>query len=311
MSAFLHHFSLALPLFVLAFVGYAFGRWGGWAGERATVLTDFVFRLALPAMLFHMMSDFSKLPPVDARLLIAFFGSCLIVFLAGRLFSAWYFKLDGTAQSIFGLAGVFSNNVLLGIPIARATLGDAAIPSVALVLVFNALILWTLATVSVEWSRYGAFSMRAFWKTARSVLTNPVVASILSGSLVGITGIRLPALIELPLSMVGQIAAPMALLVLGMGLAEYGLRADLRQSLAMTAFKLIAQPLVVWAIAWMLGLPSMETRAVVLLGSIATGVNVYIMSRQFGALEGPVAATLILTTAGAAITTPLFLTLTG
>jgi predicted permease len=311
MSAFLHHFSLALPLFVLALVGYAFGRWGGWAGQRAGVLTDFVFRLALPAMLFHMMSDFSKLPPVDARLLIAFFGSCLIVFVAGRLFCAWYFKLDGTAQSIFGLAGVFSNNVLLGIPIARATLGDAAIPSVALVLVFNALILWTLATVSVEWSRHGAFSLRTLWKTVRAVLTNPVVAAILSGSLLGITGIRLPELIDVPLSMVGQIAAPLALLVLGMGLAEYGWRADLRQSLTMTAFKLIVQPLVVWAIAWMLDLPPMETRAVVLLGSVATGVNVYIMSRQFGALEGPVAATLILTTAGAAITTPLFLTLTA
>lgn len=55
----------------------------------------------------------------------------------------------------------------------------------------------------------------------------------------------------------------------------------------------------------------METRAVVLLGSMAVGVNVYLMSRQFGVLGGPVASSLLLSTAMAALTTPLILTLMG
>ena len=61
------------------------------------------------------------------------------------------FRLDGTQQSVFALGGVFSNNVMLGIPLATITLGEKALPSVALVLVFNALTLWTMVTVSVEW----------------------------------------------------------------------------------------------------------------------------------------------------------------
>ncbi len=47
----------------------------------------------------------------------------------------------------------------------------------------------------------------------------------------------------------------------------------------------------------------------VLLASIAVGANVYLMSRQFQTLEGPVASSLLLSTGLAAITTPLVLTL--
>ena len=103
----------------------------------------------------------------------------------------------------------------------------------------------------------------------------------------------------------------MALLALGMGLAEYGIRAGWRISLAISSLKLVVQPLVVWSLALLIGLPAMETQVVVLLASLAVGANVYLMSRQFNTLEGPVASSLVLSTALAALTTPLAPTLTG
>lgn len=309
MNTFLHHVSLAAPLFVLVFVGYALVLWGNWPKSVPEALTRFVFSVALPALLFHLMSDMSKLPPVDARLLIAFFGSCLIVFAIGRVVAARFFKLDGVSQSVFALGGVFSNNVLLGLPLAKVALGDAALPAVALVLVFNALTLWTLVTVSVEWARHGSFSLAGFGKTAKGVATNPIVASIVLGTLFGLSGLQMPAMVEVPLAMVSQAAAPLALVALGMGLAEFDVRLGWRQSVAICAIKLVVQPLVVWGLAKLLGLPPMETQVVVLLGSIAVGANVYLMSRQFKVMEGPVAASLVLSTALASVTTPLFLTL--
>ena len=310
METFVHHVELAAPLFVLVFVGYVLMRGFAWPQAMSDNLSRFVFSVALPAMLFRLMSDFSQLPPVDARLLIAFFGGCLIVFVLGRLLAWKVFALDGVGQSVFALGGVFSNNVLLGLPLAKIALGDAAVPSVALVLVFNALILWTLLTVSIEWAQHGSFSLQGFAQTARGVLTNPIVAAILAGTLFGLTGAPLPALVALPLAMVGQAAAPMALVALGMGLAEYGVRDGWRIS-AITLMKLIVQPLVVWLLARLIGLPPMETRVVVLLASLAVGVNVYLMSRQFNTLEAPVASSLVLSTALAALTTPLALALTG
>lgn len=307
MATFLHHVALAAPLFALVFVGYALMRFFGWPLAMSENLSRFVFAVAIPAMLFRLMSDLSRLPPVDGRLLIAFFGSCLIVFALGRLVAWKFFRLDGVAQWVFALGGVFSNNAMLGIPLAKATLGDAAMPSVALVLVFNSLILWTLVTVSVEWARHGVCSVRGFAKMMRSVLSNPIVAAILSGTLLGLTGWLLPAAIDTPLGMIGQSAIPLALIALGMGLVEYGIREGWKISL----FKLIVQPLVVWGLARLLGLPAMETRVVVLLASICIGANVYLVSRQFKVLEGAVASSLVLSTRLAALTTPLVLTLLG
>ena len=309
MDVFLHQLSLALPLFSVVLIGYLTMRLSGWPTSVSDGLTRFVFTLALPAMLFRLMSQSRSLPPVDSRLLIAFFGGCLIVFVIGRLVSWKFFALDGVSQSIFALGGVFSNNVMLGLPLAKVSLGEAAVPSVALVLVFNALILWTLVTVSVEWARHGNFSLRGFARTARGVLTNPVVVGILAGTAVSLSGWDLPEVIDAPIGLIGQSGSTMALIALGMGLAEYGIRDGLRFSFTVCAIKLVVLPLVVWGLAWLLGLPKMETQVVVLLSSMATGANVYLMSRQFKALEGPTASALVLSTLLASVTTPFILTL--
>jgi malonate transporter and related proteins len=309
-ATFIHHATLATPLFLLVLVGYGLMRFGKWPSTASEALSRFVFNVAMPALLFHLMSRFADLPPVDARLLIAFFGGCLITFVLGRLLAWKMFGLDGVGQSVFALGGIFSNNVLLGIPLAKLTLGDESLPAAALVIAFNALTLWTMVTVSVEWARHGSFSVAGFGKTAKNVLTNPLVASIVLGVLFSLTGLKLPYLIEQPLSLVATATMPVSLIALGMGLAEYGIKKGWQISVGIAFVKLLIQPLVVWGLAVLIGLPTVETRTVVLLASISTGINVYLMSRQFKSIEGPVASALVLTTLAAALTVPILLTLT-
>lgn len=309
-SAFWHYLLLSAPLFGLVMVGYAVASLPFWKKRWTELGSKIVFAGPLPLLLFHMMSNVRSAPAVDARLLIAFFGSCFIVFLVGRAVAALVFRLDGVAQSVFALGGVFSNNVLLGVPLAQLTLGPAALPCVALVLVFNALTLWTLVTVSVEWARHGELSLAGLKSTAMSVLSNPIIVAILSGTLFGLSGLELPGPIDGALSTVGSAAGPLALLVLGMGISRYGVREGLTQSLAICAIKLVVQPVVVWLLASWLGLPLLERQVVVLLGSLAVGANVYLMAAQFETLQGPVAGSLVLSTALAALTTPLLLAAT-
>lgn len=311
MNAFLHHLALGMPLFALILTGYLLMRVGGWPQAMSHHLTTFVFGVGLPAMLFRMMSDLSKLPPVDGRLLIAFFGACLGIYVLGRIISRKLFGLDGIGQSVFGIGCVFSNNIMLGLPLAKASLGDRAIPSVALVLVFNALILWSLVSISVEWYRHGSLSIKGFRDTLKAVLRNPIVLAILGGTAWGLTGIALPQIIDAPLEMIGQTGMPLALIALGMSLAEYDLRDEWRISLAISILKLIVLPLGVLGLAKLIGLPSLETRVIVLLGSVGLGANVFLMSRQFKAVEGGIAGALILSTICSAITTPLFLAVTS
>ncbi|MEY4582207.1 MAG: hypothetical protein RL701_6910 [Pseudomonadota bacterium] len=309
MAVSLHYFALSAPLFGMVLLGYVVARNHRWKRTWSAWCSRVVFAVLLPALLFTLLSKVATLPPTDPRLLVAYFGSCLCVFALGRVLARGVFALDGVGQAIFAMGGIFSNNVLLGIPIVQSAFGAAALPTVALVTVFNSLTLWTLVSVSVEWSRHGSFSAKGLAQTALGVLTNPIIAAIMCGTLFGYSGLQLPAWLALGLSWLARSAGPSALLVLGMGLAQYGIRKDFAQSLVISALKLIVQPLIVWSIGAALGLPALELKAVVLLSAMSVGANVYLMALQFESTQAAVAGSLVISTLLAAFSIPVLLAL--
>jgi predicted permease len=307
MSAFFQFFILSAPLFAVVLAGYLLACWPHWNKNWTAWASKFVFNVALPAMLFHLMSDLRSMPPVKFGVLVAFFGGCLLVFALGRFVAARIFHLDGVAQSVFAMGGIFSNNVLLGLPLVKTTLGPTAVPSAALIIVFNAFTLWTLVSVSIEWAKHGSFTWRGMGKMAIGVITSPLVAGIVFGTLFGLSGLRMPGFLDRALELLSDIAGPSALLILGMGLVQYGVRAGWQHSLAISGFKLIVFPLVVWILAALFGLSPIETKAIVLLASMSVGANVYLMSMQFQTMQSAIASGMVISTALAALTTPLFL----
>ncbi len=311
MSTFRHLIALTAPLFLLIAIGYALARFGRWPSAASDGLSRFVFGVAIPAFLFRLMSSFSQMPEVDAMLLVAYFGGCLIVYALGRLVAKSAFAMDGATQSVFALGGIFANTVLLGLPLAKATLGDAALPAMSLVIVFNSLILWTLCTVSVEWARQGAVSVVGLARLLKHVVRNPIVASILLGLAFGFSGLDLPAVVDKTITLLADAALPLALVALGMGLAEYGIREGRRESFTITALKLVAHPLAVFALGWALRLPPIDLQAVVVLAALPVGANVYLMARQFDVAHAPVASSLVLSTVLAALSVPVVLALLG
>jgi malonate transporter and related proteins len=302
-----HFVRLSVPLYALVAAGFVIASVPSWRREWSGYAIRAVFAIALPALLFQMMSHQAVLPAVNPNVLVAYFGSCLIVFFLGRAIARWCFEMDGVAQSVYALGGIFSNIALLGLPIARVTLGDAAVPVVALILVFNALTLWTLVSVSVEWSLHGAFSPRGLAKTVFNVLRNPIVLAIVAGTLFGRLGFALPVPLDSGLGLIGAAASPIALLVVGLELAEFPLRQEWGATATLCAIKLLLQPLIVWVLARLLGLSALELRAVVLVASMAIGVNVYLMAARFQTHQGTIANGIVLSTVLAALTTPLLL----
>lgn len=303
---------LSAPLFLLIALGYCLGRFAGWPESVNEGLNRFCFNVAIPCMLFNVMSKFYESPPVDVRLLIAYFGTCFVIYIIGRIVAKSVFRLDSISASVFGLAGIFSNNVMLGIPVAIILLGPSSLASVALVLVFNSLILWTLVTVSVEWAQNGSFSLRGIGKTLVSVLRNPIIIGIFTGFIWSFALHRpVPQFLASPIGMVAQVAAPLTLITLGMSLSRYQIRKGLRESSAIGLLKLVLMPGLIWLLAYLLHLPREESQVVVLLGSMAVGVNVYLMAQKFHVLQGATATSMLLSTILSTVTTPLFMILMG
>lgn len=300
-------FLSTLPLFVLILFGFLLIKILKWPKTITDSLTKFTFSAAIPVMLFHIMSHFSEQPSADYRLLFAFFGGTLLVFIIGRIIAGKFFKLDDASGTMFAMGGIYSNNVFVGLPIVRALLGDEAVPSVALVVVFSALILWTLATISIEFAQIGKLSTNSLKKAVKSVFKNPVILGILAGLVVNYSQVPIPNFVSKSTQMLGDMAAPLSLVVLGMGLAEYKIREGLKLSIFICLLKLAVLPIVIYAIAKLLHLPVMETNVVVLLGSMSIAINCYIMSRQFNLLQSSIASSLLISTVLSSITTPLIL----
>lgn len=262
MQLFLHHVALCAPLFLLVALGWGSVKIGLFTNEVTKALGRFTFRLLMPVMLFKLMSGFADMPPVDWRILIAFFASCAIIYAMGRSFFKHVFKTDAAATTVLAMAGIFGN-----------------------------------------WRSAAAPMLRVF--------KNPIVLGILIGSAWSFTGIKLPDFLEKSVELVAMSTTPMCLMVVGMGLAQHSFRAALTKGSIITAVKLVLQPLLVWIIAKILGLGTLETNAVVLMASLPVAINIYLMAQDFKAEEGAASNSIFVSTFLSALTVPLTLTLLG
>ena len=310
MEHFAYHLELCAPLFLLVFLGWALIKIKLFDSAVSRALSKLVFKFLMPMLLFRQMSHLSEMPPVDLRVLIAFFGSCIVVFILGRQMGRRLFAQGSTAQVITGMGGIFGNNVQLGIPIVALALGQNAMPTISVLIIFNVLLLWTTATACVEFGRTGGNIDWAKFVTAmKGIFKNPIVLGILIGSAWGLTGLHLPAVAEKTLEHVTAATTPMALLVVGMGLAQHSFTAALPKGCAISVMKLLVQPLLVYALCRLIGLGQMETQATTLLSSLPVAINLYIMSVEFEAEEAMASNAIFISTLISAVTVPLTMTL--
>ena len=283
MEHFAYHLELCAPLFLLVFLGWALIKIKLFDSAVSKALSKLVFKFLMPMLLFRQMSHLSEMPPVDLRVLIAFFGSCIVVFILGRQMG----------RRLFALA-----------------LGQNAMPTISVLIIFNVLLLWTTATACVEFGRTGGNIDWAKFVTAmKGIFKNPIVLGILIGSAWGLTGLHLPAVAEKTLEHVTAATTPMALLVVGMGLAQHSFTAALPKGCAISVMKLLVQPLLVYALCRLIGLGQMETQATTLLSSLPVAINLYIMSVEFEAEEAMASNAIFVSTLISAVTVPLTMTL--
>lgn len=310
-QAFFHQLYALLPFFILIGLGYYLVRFKRWPQSFTNQLTKFLFNIAIPVMLFGVMSEFHKQEAKDPKLILAYFGGSFIVFFIAHYFSKKVLKISSRASSVFSVGTIFANNVMIGIPILMAFMGDDAIAVSAMIISFNALLLWSLVSFAIEWADHGSFSFRGMAATFKGVLKNPIIIGIMAGLVVSFSGVEMPSFAVKTIDMFSGMVAPLSLLVLGMGLAEYRICSSLKVSSLLVFFKLIIHPLVVWLCALALGLPPFETKAIVILSSLAAGMNVYLMALKFKELEDAVASAIVLSTVLSALTTPIILLLIG
>ena len=311
LNLFFYHLQLCLPLFLLVIVGWALIKAKLFEQSVVRALSGFTFRFLMPAMLFSLMSKLSEMPPMDWRVLIAFFGSCIVIYCLGRT-AGRFFGLDNTGKTIFGMAAIFGNNVQLGVPILQVSLGNEAMPTISLLIIFSVLLLWTTAIASVELGKTeGTKDWAKIGRSLLKVFKNPVVLGIITGSAWGLTGWELPQVVDKTLGYVSSATTPIALIVVGMGLAQHSFSAALPRGLTISTLKIVIHPIIVYCIARLISLDTITTNACVLTAALPVAINVYLMASEFRSEEGAASNAIFVSTMLSALLIPLTLTLLG
>ncbi len=290
-------FSIVAPVFALIGLGAAAIRLRLLDTGAVRGMSDFVFYLAMPSLLFRSMVTAPPLRLLDVA--GSFITGALLLFIFAALLSRLVFRARISTAGVFALNAVFGNTVMLGVPIIDSAYGAEGVAYLLAVVAFHSALLLPLATILIEadgggGSRTPLDVLRA---VAPGLLRNPVVMVIIAALAWRATDLGLAAPVERLLHLLGAAGPPLALFCLGATLPKPEGLKGLRDVALASALKLLAMPALVAGLAWLAGVRDVAFAVVVLAAAMPTGANAFLLARRFGTMMEASASTVVVSTA--------------
>jgi len=290
--------NVVAPVFALVIAGFLAVRFKLYPAIGVRGLLAFVNNFATPCLLFRAALSVDFQSVFNPQIIIGFYAGALVAFAIGIFLSRTLFSDSPGEAAASGFGAMYSNCVLLGIPIIQRAFGEAALPTIYSILSLHAPLLMTLALLVIELTRRDGTSLGgALVKAGQRIVTNPLLIGLGLGLIGNVAGLKLIEVADAFTLMMAQAVVPVALFGLGGALNEYKLRENWTQALAMSGLKLFVQP----AIAWVLLVPIFHVeheiaRYAVVLAAMPTGINAYIFATNYNRSVDVAANTVLIAT---------------
>ncbi len=266
-------------------------------------LGEFVFKVAVPVLLFRTISqaDFHGASPF--RLWIAYFSGVAITWAVGHILATRIFGRDARVGVLAGVSSAFANNIFIGLPLVERTVGSDGIVAVSILLAVHLPLMMVIGTVLMERAEHkvnGGESrglVNVLRQVGANLMRNPLVIGLAAGLVLHMSGLALPGVLASVVDQITSMAAPAALISLGMALNKYGIHGNVGIAAVISALKLLLMPACVWLACRVLGLSADWTAALVLTSSVPTGINAWLIANRFGVGHGLAASAISLSTA--------------
>lgn len=297
--------SALLPVVLLIVLGYLVGKRNWVSAGSVKDLSNLVFLVLIPALLFRTMGAV-HLENLDLKPVGVYFLTVGIIFTGLLLWQGL-----SRRSTVVALASIFSNTVMLGIPLVGLAYGEAALAYLLTLISLHALVLLTLATVVLEFAvlreKSTATHPAQTLKTDRHIVTSvllavrnaaihPVPLPIIAGLLFAQTGLTIPAVVDKPLQLLGNAFGPIALILVGVTLAHNKIGAHIKGALAVVVVKNMLHPALMAVLGWAFGLSGMPLAVMVVAASLPVGANVFLFSQRYQVAEELITASVALTT---------------
>lgn len=302
-------FLTVLPVFLLLGIGYASARTGYLSATIADPLNAYTVKLAVPVLLFRALYRLDLSTAFHPPLLASFYAGALASFAAGIVAARLVWKRRPGEAVAVGFCALFSNTLLLGVPIVERAFGEAALTPAFGIVALHAPALYTIGIIVMELSRRDGRPLGQTLRTAGvTVLANTLMIGILAGAALNLAGIRLPEPVMAAVDMVAATAIPVALIGIGASLTRYRLKAELSESLMVSALSLFVHPIIAFVLArHVFALPPEFVRVAVIMAAMPPGMNVYIFAVMYDRAVALAASAVLVATALSVATVTLWL----
>lgn len=307
------------PVVLLIAAGFLAGRAGWIRAVAIRDLSNLVFLLLTPALLFRTMSQV-RIEQLDFKPVAAYFLAVALLF-GGTLLVQGFNR----RAAVLALATTFSNTVMIGIALIGLLYGPAGLVTLLTLVSVHALVLLTSATVVLELAvareqKQGAAGAMAaaprhlvatVLMAVKNALLHPVPLPIIAGLLFAQTGLAIPQVIDKPLELLANAFGPLALVLVGVTLANTPVGRHWRQALALAGVKNLLHPLLVFGLCRLLDVSGLPMTVMVVAAALPIGANVFLFSQRYQVAEELVTASVAVSTALALLTLTLVLLIVG
>ncbi|MEP2783019.1 MAG: AEC family transporter [Pseudoruegeria sp.] len=301
-----------LPVFLVLGFGYA-AVWGKkFSDAGVDGLMKFTQNFAIPCLLFKAISSLDLGQNLDLALLGSFYGAAFLCFLAGLFGARYIFARPWEDCIAIGFCCLFSNSLLLGLPITERAYGPDALAANYAIIAIHSPFCYGVGITFMEVVRnQGGKPHVTALRVLKAMFSNALVIGIMLGFAVNLGNIPIPGVLSDALSLIARAALPAALFGLGGVLYRYRPEGDLRTILFVIVISLVMHPSLVWIFGSLSGLSASAFKSAVLTSAMAPGVNAYVFANMYGVGKRVAASAVLMATASSIITVWVWLSFLG
>lgn len=282
MADFIFSLNATLPIFLIMVLGWFLMRIGLFNKEFNKVADKYVFKVALPVLLFKDIATADIRSDFNLTFVLFCMITTTIMFLAIWGLSYIFIK-DKTQVGAFAQASARGSAAVLGIAFINNIYGNsgmAPLMIVSAVPLYNILSVIIL-TFSADMGK-GVNKGENIKKACLNVIKNPIIIGIFLGLPFSIFGISIPQIPLKAVTSIAQTATPIALLVVGAGFEGAKAIKKIKLTAIATFIKLVLLPLIFFPFAIAFGFRGSELVAILIMLGSPTTVTCYIMAKNMG-----------------------------
>lgn len=302
----MQNLEVMVMLFTMVILGYTACKLGYMGDKFDKKLSSIVVDITCPLLvLSSVMGD--EMP--DRSLILPLVGVGFLTYIILLVFGFWaprFISKNHDDQGMIGFSLMFANVGFIGYPIVASIFGPKAVFYAALLNVPNTFFIFTAGVMLVK----GEYSIRQF---NPKVLLSPALIGAFIAALLVAFGVHTPEMIARPITMVGNITVPAALMIIGSSMARLPLREIIGSGkvYATSFLRLVIVPLSVYFLFRLCGVNTLinNINTVVIAMPVASFGTMFCM--KYGRNPSLMTEATFITTLFSIVTIPLITLLFG